>query len=92
MVARKAFCQCPKTGNVNTALMFDCWFLQYYLSAALGFCLELVQVGRANNRKSSGEQVRLESDIETLRTVRMEIRSCLTRYCGDDIRSGKGVT
>ena len=29
----------------------------------------------ANNRKSSGEQVRLESDIETLRTVRMEIRS-----------------
>ena len=56
--------------------MFGLLVLQYYLSAALGF-LSGIGPGRsgASNRKSSGEQVRLESDIETLRTVRMEIRS-----------------
>ena len=72
----KAFCQCPKTGNVNTALMFGLLVFAVLFICGAWF-LSGIGPGRsgANNRKSSGEQVRLESDIETLRTVRMEIRS-----------------
>ena len=54
-------------GLLVFAVLFICgaWFLSGIGPGRSG----------ANNRKSSGEQVRLESDIETLRTVRMEIRS-----------------
>ena len=54
-------------GLLVFAVLFICgaWFLSGIGPGRSG----------ANNRKSSGQQVRLESDIETLRTVRMEIRS-----------------
>ena len=54
-------------GLLVFAVLFICgaWFLSGIGPGRSG----------ANNRKSSGEQVRLESDIETLRTARMEIGS-----------------